>query len=127
MIRKIIKVVLFLTLSFSFATSQAYMTYGVKGCGSLINDVDRTSDKDKFAKDLTEATVMTWLAGYISAYNSWLAAVSKKENSNIIASTDMDGVYRSVVNYCRTNPLKNVNDAINDTLEQLRNPPKRSR
>lgn len=127
MTTKIAQMVLFLSLSFCFTASHAYSTYGAKGCGSLISAVDNTSEKDKYSKDLNEMVVKTWLAGYISAYNSWLDAISKKNDSNVIASTDLDGVYMSVVNYCRANPLQNVSDAINDTLTQIQSQTKRKR
>jgi hypothetical protein len=108
-----------LLLSFSLTNANAFTSYGAKGCGSLISTVDSTSEKDKYGKDLTEMVVRSWIAGYISAFNMWMGTINKNNNADVIASTDIAGVYMSVLNYCRVNPLQNINDAIDDTINQL--------
>jgi hypothetical protein len=107
--------------------AQAYSSYGVRGCGKFISVVDSTSESDKYVKNLTEISVKGWIAGYITAHNAWLDAISKKDASDAIATTDIDGVYMSVVNHCRANPLNSTNDAIVDTLNQLDSKSKRKR
>lgn len=116
-----------LLLSFSFTNANAFTSYGAKGCGSLISSVDATSEKDKYGKDLTEMVVRSWIAGYISAFNMWMGTINKNANADIISSTDIAGVYMSVVNYCRSNPLHNINDAIDETINQLSPPQKKKR
>lgn len=100
-------------------TATAYSTYGARGCGSLVSIVDSTSDKSKYEKNLTEISVKAWIAGYFTAHNTWLDAITNKNNSNAIASTDIDGVYMSMLNYCRSNPLQNTVDAIVNTMNQI--------
>jgi hypothetical protein len=115
--RTILKISTLLLLSLSFTYANAYTSYGARGCGQLISAVDTTSERDKYTKDLTTMIVKGWIAGYITANNSWLEAVTK--NGDAIAKTDLDGVWMSVLNYCRANPLKNTTDAMVDTLNQL--------
>jgi hypothetical protein len=125
------KIFLFLSLTLSFIsfsnTASAYTSFGVRGCGKLISVVDSPSEKIKYEKDLTEISVKAWIAGYFTAHNTWMDAVLKKDDSNAIASTDIDGVYMSMLNYCRSNPLQNTVDAIVDTLNQLDTKMKRKR
>ena len=54
----------------------------------------------------------------------WLDVENKQDNSDIVARTDIDGVYMSVLNYCRANPLQNINNATDDTIKQLLPQPK---
>jgi len=117
--RKITQLISILVLSLFAFNANAFSSYGVRGCGKLIGSIDTTAKEDKYNKDMTEMIVKAWIAGYITSYNSWLEVISKKENSDAIAKTDIDGVYMSVLNYCRANPLQNVLEAMSDTLNQL--------
>ncbi len=108
----------FIFLSFSNVAS-AYSSYGARGCGNLISIVDSTSDKSKYEKNITEISIKSWIAGYFTAHNTWLDAITNKNDSNAIASTDIDGVYMSIINYCRNNPLQNTVDAIVNTMDQI--------
>jgi hypothetical protein len=121
--RTIQKIIFLLLLGLFFTHANAYTSYGVRGCGTLISAIDTTSEKDKYNKDLTEMTVRSWIAGYITANNAWLDAFTKKNDSNSIAQTNLDGVWMSVLNYCRANPLKDTDDAVVDVLNQLAPPP----
>ena len=121
---KITQIVLFLFLTFSYAQTQAYSSYGVRGCGSLISAIDTTDKKDEYSKDLTKMVVQAWIAGYISAYNSWQEVVTKKKDTDVIGTTDINGVWQSVLNYCRANPLQNINNATDETIKQLLPQPK---
>lgn len=100
----------------------AFTSYGVRGCGKLISAVDTNAEKDKYNKDLTTMVVKSWIAGYVTSHNSWLGELTKDKDADAIAKTDIDGVWMSVLNYCRQNPLQNVNDAMVDTLNQLDQP-----
>lgn len=119
--------ILTLVLTLSVADANAFTSYGVRGCGKLISAVDTTADRDKYVKDLTTMVVQGWIAGYVTAHNSWIGELTKDNNADAIARTDIEGVWMSVLNYCRQNPLQNVNHAIVDTLNQLdqQNPKKK--
>lgn len=127
MAKKLLTSILFLFLSLSLTNASAYTTYGVRGCGKLVSAIDTNDKKDEYNKDLTKMIVQGWIAGYISAYNSWQEAVTKKKDTNVIAATDIDGVWQSVLNYCRANPLQNVADAMDDTIDKLDAQSKRKR
>lgn len=112
------------SLVFGISNANAYTSYGARGCGSFVSAVDTTSEKDKFAKNYMETTVKAWIAGYVTSFNMWLDANNNKDNSDIVLTTDIDGVYMSVLNYCRANPLQNINNATDDTIKQLLPQPK---
>ncbi len=115
------KIALFIaiTIFISITNAHAYMSYGSTGCGTLISAVDTTSEKDKYSKDLNEVIVKSWIAGYITACNSWMETVTNKSNFDVISTTDVEGVYMSVVKYCRAHPLENITVAIVSTLNEL--------
>ena len=97
----------------------AYSVYGATGCGKLISAVDVANKKDDYDSGLTKVSVYAWIAGYITAYNSLQEIITKKKNANVIETTDIAGVWQSTINYCKENPLKNVNDAMVDTIVKL--------
>ena len=109
--------VFILLLGSDIASAQSYTSYGARGCGSLVKAVDTTNPSNKYEKDFVELSTKSWIGGYITAYNSWNVAVSK--NPNILSSSDIDGAYMSMLIYCRANPLKDLSDAIADTINQL--------
>ena len=114
-----IKFVTLLLLFFTYFISinaNAYTSYGARGCGSFVSAVD--------TKNYMETTVKAWIAGYVTSFNMWLDANNNKDNSDIVLTTDIDGVYMSVLNYCRANPLQNINNATDDTIKQLLPQPK---
>ena len=127
MTTKITQIVLFLFLTFSYAQTQAFTSYGVRGCGTLISAIDTTDKKDEYSKDLTRMVVQGWIAGYLTAYNSWQEVVTKKKDTDVIGTTDINGVWQSVLNYCRANPLQNVNDAMGDIIDKLDTQQKKKR
>jgi hypothetical protein len=108
-----------LLFALSLQNANAFMSYGVRGCGKFVSAVDATGEKDKYNKDLTEMVVKSWIAGYATSYNSWLDAITKKDNSDVFGKTDIDGVYMSILNYCRAYPLNNISEAMTDTINQL--------
>ena len=116
-----------LFLSLPISNVNAYTSYGAWGCGKLVGAIDTTDKENKLNKDLTEISIKAWIAGYITAYNSWLDGVNKTNNSDVIAKTDIDGVWMSMLNYCRANPLQSMNDAIIETLNQLEPQQKKKR
>jgi len=124
---KVIVSILSLVLTLSVSDANAFTSYGVRGCGKLISAVDTTAERDKYNKDMTTMVVKGWIAGYVTAHNSWIGELTKDSNADAIARTDIEGVWMSVLNYCRQNPLQNVNHAMVDTLNQLdqQNPKKK--
>jgi hypothetical protein len=117
MATRLASLVFVLLLGSGLANAQTYTSYGARGCGSLVKAVDTTNPANKYEKDFVELSTKSWIGGYITAYNSWNVAVSK--NPNILSSSDIDGAYMSMLIYCRANPLKDLSDAIADTINQL--------
>ncbi len=101
---------LFFIVSCSDSTSSQYSTYGVNGCGKFISSLDSAN---KFAKEIKISSYENWIAGYITAYN-------RQNGGNVIATTDIDGVFAAIVKYCKDNPLKDTNDAIEHTIKELK-------
>ena len=114
---RLASLVFVLLLGSGLANAQTYTSYGARGCGSLVKAVDTTNPANKYEKVFVELSTKSWIGGYITAYNSWNIAVSK--NPNILSSSDIDGAYMSMLIYCRANPLKDLSDAIADTINQL--------
>jgi hypothetical protein len=127
MAKKLLISIFALLLSLSFTEVYAFTSYGARGCGTLISAIDTTDKKDEYSKDLTRMVVQGWIAGYVSAYNSWQEVVTKKKDTDVIGATDINGVWQSVLNYCRANPLQNVNDAMGDTIDKLDTQQKKKR
>jgi hypothetical protein len=127
MTTKIVQLLITTFLAFGVTSANAFTSYGVRGCGKLISAVDTTAERDKINKDMTTMVVKGWLAGYVSAHNSWIGELTKDSNADSIAKTDIEGVWMSVLNYCRQNPLQSVLNATVDTLNQLdqQNPKKK--
>ena len=109
------------------ANANAFSSYGVRGCGKLVSAIDTTDERDRYSKDLTKSIVQGWIAGYVTAYNSWQEVVTKKKDTDVIGTTDINGVWQSVLNYCRANPLQNVNDAMGDIIDKLDTQQKKKR
>jgi hypothetical protein len=124
---KLIAPILSAVLLLYLPNANAFTSYGVRGCGKLISAVDTTAERDKMNKDMTTMVVKGWIAGYVTAHNSWIGELTKDSKADAIARTDIEGVWMSVLNYCRQNPLQNVNHAMVDTLNQLdqQNPKKK--
>lgn len=127
MLKKSIISMLVLLLGLSITNAHAFSSYGVRGCGKLISAIDTNDKKDEYNKDITRMVVQGWIAGYITAYNSWQEVVTKKKDTDVIGTTDIDGVWQSVLNYCRANPLQNVNDAMGDIIDRLDTQQKKKR
>jgi hypothetical protein len=107
--------------------ANAYSVYGATGCGKLITSLDVADKKEDYESGLLKVSVYAWIAGYITAYNSLQEIITKKKNANVIETTDISGVWQSVLNYCKANPLHNINDAMVDTIVKLDSNVKRKR
>jgi hypothetical protein len=90
--------------------------------------MDSRADSDKTMQTMTDIAVKAWIAGYITSYNSWLDVIDKRKDSDIMASTDLEGVYMSLMKYCRDNPLENVAGGMDSIIRQLeaKSKPKKS-
>ncbi len=108
-----------LLLSVAATTANAYNTYGARGCGKLVSLMDSRAESDKTMQTMTDIAVKAWIAGYITAYNSWLDLIDKRNDSDVMASTDLDGVYMSLMKYCRDNPLENAAGGMETVIQQL--------
>jgi len=106
-------------LAVGMTNANAYSVYGATGCGKLITSIDVADKKEDYESGLLKVSVYAWIAGYITAYNSLQEIITKKKNANVIESTDIAGVWQSVLNYCKANPLQSVNDAMVDTIVKL--------
>ena len=114
-------------LAVGMTNANAYSVYGAMGCGKLISAIDATDKKYDYESGLTKVSVYAWIAGYVTAYNSLQEIITKKKNANVIETTDIAGVWQSVLNYCKANPLLHVNDAMVDTIVKLDPNVKRNR
>jgi hypothetical protein len=112
-------ILLSLLLCVAASTANAYNTYGARGCGKLVSLMDSRAESDKTMQTMTDIAVKAWIAGYITAYNSWLDLIDKRNDSDIMASTDLDGVYMSLMQYCRDNPLENAAGGMEKVIQQL--------
>jgi hypothetical protein len=81
--------------------------------------MDSRADSDKTMQTMTDVAVKAWIAGYITAYNGWLDEIYKRNDSDVMASTDLDGVYMSLMKYCRDNPLENAAGGMESIIRQL--------
>ena len=90
--------------------------------------MDSRAESDKTMQTMTDIAVKAWIAGYITAYNSWLDLIDKRNDSDLMASTDLDGVYMSLMKYCRENPLENAAGGMESIIRQLeaKSKPKKS-
>lgn len=116
---KIKHLLLSIFLTVSATTANAYTTYGARGCGKLVSLMDSRAESDKTIQTMTDVAVKAWIAGYITAYNGWLDLIHKRGNSDVMASTDLDGVYMSLMKYCRDNPLENAAGGMESIIQQL--------
>ena len=68
------------------------------------------------SQEITAAgrNIRSWVAGYISAYNRQTA-----DTYNILGITEFDSLIESIDKYCKTNPFKNVAEAMEEITDEL--------
>lgn len=74
------------------------------GCGEFIQDV----------RNNRTLQCSAWFAGYITAFNRQTA-----DTYNILAGTDLPGVRLWMENYCKQNPLKDIDDGMRQLTSEL--------
>jgi len=91
-----------LVLSFTFAAPVTaldkdgyYWFQGTMSCGNWVKD--RKEDSWNHIVD------MSWISGYITAYN-----MQTPDVHNILGSTDLESVYLWIDKYCQENPLSKL-------------------
>lgn len=99
--------VLLLGLIFSgvASTASAVEIRGMPSCGEWV------SDRAKGGLDFTASQF--WLLGYMSGL---VFATS----TDALKGTDSSSIYLWMDNYCRANPLKKVNDGVQDLFFELK-------
>ena len=70
-------------------------------------------------KGLDSPILHNWLLGYITAYNRWGPYYSAPGLSNISKGTDVGGLLGWIDNYCKANPLKDLDDAAHALIFEL--------
>lgn len=83
-----------------------YSVQGATSCGSYIED--RKNNEWAAVADLT------WIAGYISAYNRMTP-----DTYDILGGTDLKGVSLWMENWCKANPLSNVSGGMAALTREL--------
>ena len=78
--------------------------YGVKSCGSFVQEKKNTNG----------VLYNAWVAGYLTAVN-----LTSPVLYSILGKTDINGAMLWLENYCNKNPLKNFVDAVQALVNEL--------
>ena len=97
--------IFFITVIFLFSYTQVSWSYTVKGsgntsCGELLEE-----EKNRTSQGILFYQKNAWILGYITGRNY-------ENNANKGRGVHPDSIYYAVLNYCRDNPLKDLDDAI---------------
>ena len=76
--------------------------------------------QEKQEKSVSDIVTQSWVAGYVSGYNSWVP-----DTYDILGNSDIESAMLWLENYCKANPLKNLGDGMVMLIKELR--PKRHR
>lgn len=93
-----------LTPILASAPAVAKQNYHILGTGT-ISCGRWTEDR---ANDVLHASDVTWLQGYLTAFNRW---GPEQPVGDITRGTDQAGMGAAMDNYCSLHPLETVNDA----------------
>jgi hypothetical protein len=88
----------FLTSHRAFSQTFTVLGFGNESCGTW--NIDRQSDEAIGDE--------AWVLGFVSASNAALMGSTKK---NVTITTDMNGVFGWIDNYCKNNPTNNLTTA----------------
>jgi hypothetical protein len=89
-----------------------YRVIGVPSCGRFIEDTNTAG--------WANISNMTWVAGYITAYNRWLP-----DTYDIKGGSNVKSILLWLGNYCSVNPLNDLDQGMTALVNELR--PKRAR
>jgi hypothetical protein len=102
-------------LSMTVYSGLAQAIDGVGGYWTLNNTTcGQYMEERKNTKSVAYAQTAYWVSGYISAYNRWTP-----DTYNILAGSDIHSVMQWLENYCRTNPMKNLANGMDDLMVEL--------
>lgn len=91
------------------AAADASGRFGTVGAGSCAKFLQELESKSSLS-----STYFSWLAGYITAFNS-----QTPKTYQILGSSDLFGAELWVKNYCEKNPLKNISNAADALMVEL--------
>lgn len=94
--RLLVSVSLILNLSASSVSfAEGYITFGIgnHSCGKYVENFKKDASIDRGLYGI-------WLSGYLTRFS--------RDNRVDQVKTDIDGMERWLLNYCKQNPLKNV-------------------
>ena len=80
---------------------------GVSSCGNW-TDTSPAANSTKFL-------MLSWLQGYLSAYNNYV-----DHGGNVAKGTDIPGIIAWMDNYCHAHPLDNVATASDALMQALK-------
>jgi hypothetical protein len=91
------------------ATGQAYTVFGKgnESCGKWT--------QERRADDWATTVSESWMAGYVTAYNRWVAVT----DGDITHGIDLDGLLAWIDNYCNQYPLNKVSTATESLMFSL--------
>ena len=75
-------------------------SFGTQSCGTW------TAEKEKDRDGWMMLNFMSWVGGYLTAYNLWV-----EDGSGPVNETQLEGAYAWIGNYCWDNPLDSVSTA----------------
>ena len=77
---------------------------GTQSCGTWLED-------RKVYNSLQNAMDTTWVLGFLTGMNAMDMMTRRSGGGKMGVTTDVDGLFAWVDNYCRANPLKTISDA----------------
>ncbi|RVD31409.1 hypothetical protein [Mesorhizobium sp. M4B.F.Ca.ET.017.02.2.1] len=99
-----------LLASGAHAMNYAVNGIGAASCGTWVN-----------ASHNIRQMGMSWVLGYLTAMNAHEASLQHACCTNLVNTTDVDGVEVWVTNYCQANPLQDISDAAINLYIELKN------
>ncbi len=91
--------------SSAFAASYDVLGPGAASCGTW------TQGRQAFGSSTTTEAQKSWLLGYIVGVES---EKSSEQNQSMAISTDADGIFGWIDNYCHANPTRQLSSAANE-------------
>ena len=85
-------------------SANAYTALGIHNCGEVL------SKENVVAKEM----IKKYVTGYFTGRNY-------ETNGTVGRGAGSDSLYWAVMKYCKDNPLKDTNDAVEDVYRQLKN------
>jgi len=87
-----------------------YKTIGNRSCGQWVS----ARKEGNPAERIEHLAITGWIGGYLTAYNNHTQNVY-----GITGRVDLDGIYLWIDKYCRENPLRGINNAMDQLIFEL--------